>query len=117
MPSSSAKRLDRLALARRRCPAHPSIRLECNGGARWTGTDAEWEELDTRFLRHLWPYAEGVEVKATRGWCGCGRRLICRECWRQAAMRVTVPEELALMAPEMGRYNELMALIEPSSCP
>ena len=113
MASSSAKRLDRLALAWRRCPTHPSIRLECNGGARWTGSDAEWEELETRFLR---PYVEPVEVKATRAWCACGRRLICHTCWTEAAKRVEVPEDLAMMAADMPRFHELMDLIEPGSC-
>jgi hypothetical protein len=116
MASTKGKRLDAIALAWRRCPTHPSTTLECNGGARWTGTDAEWAELETRFLRPLRHLTERVERHATRGWCACGRRFICRTCWREAAERVTVPDDLSMTVEGLARFHELMDKIVTGAC-
>jgi hypothetical protein len=101
---SELRRLQTIARKLNRCPRHPGEKLQCGPcDWMWTGTDAEFWELNP-LQERLAPYFAHMDSQGT---CRCGSGTWCGACFEAAAAQVRVPADL-FSPDERERYFALL---------
>jgi hypothetical protein len=108
MSSSLKARVKRVALQVGASVVHGTP-LHCGPcDYRWTGTDAECEELGLLSER-MAAYIDQIPFSGRL--CRCGSKLWCSQCYATAAQQIVVPADL-FTPEEQARYFELLVHME-----